>query len=144
MKEGADPIRPGLIFTKTIALTPELVGDFSRLAGDTNPLHFDPAHAAKTRFKRLIASGTQTSSYLMAFTAEFFSARGAVVGLEFNLRFKRPVYADETIEIAWEVLSVEWNSRMGGHVVDMRGRVRNQDGAVAVAGKGRVLIAEQL
>lgn len=134
----------GETFVKTIRLSPDIVAHFSKTAGDNNPLHFDPAHAAKTRFKRVIASGTQTASYLMALTAEFFSARGAVVGLEFNIRFKRPVFADETIEVEWEVVSVEPNSRLGGDIVDMRGCVRNERGEVAVAGRGRVLIAETL
>lgn len=142
---GASPkVSPGEKFAKTIRLTPDIVAHFSKAAGDSNPLHFDPAHAAATRFKRVIASGTQTASYLMALTAEFFSARGGVVGLEFNIRFKRPVFADETIEVEWEVVAVEWNSRLGGDIVDMRGCVRNEHGETAVAGRGRVLIAAAL
>ncbi len=140
----APAVSPGETFAKTIRLTPAMVADFSKAAGDNNPLHFDPAHAATTRFKRVIASGTQTASYLMALTAEHFSALGAVVGLEFNIRFKRPVFADETIAVEWEVVSVEWSSRMGGDIVELRGCVRNEDGGVAVAGKGRVLIAPAL
>src|SRR5579871_1873182 len=131
-------------FSSTIALTPATVSDFARAAGDRNPLHHDAAHAASTRYGRLLASGPQTTAHLMALTASHFSQRGAMVGLEFWFRFRRPVFADETIKLEWLVVSVKRNARLGGDVIDLRGRIRNEAGETAVGAKGRVLVTENL
>jgi len=33
--------------------------------------------------------------------------RGAMLGLEFWVQFRRPIYADETISLEWLVISVK-------------------------------------
>jgi 3-hydroxybutyryl-CoA dehydratase len=131
-------------FSSTIVLTPAAVSAFARAAGDDNPLHHDPDHAAATRYGRLVASGPQTTAHLMALTASHFSQRGAMVGLEFWFRFRRPVFANETIRLEWLVVSVKPNSRLGGDVIELRGRIRNEAGETAVGAKGRVLVSEKL
>jgi 3-hydroxybutyryl-CoA dehydratase len=131
-------------FSSTIVLTPATVSAFARAAGDENPLHHDPDHAAGTRYGRLVASGPQTTAHLMALTASHFSRRGAMVGLEFWFRFRRPVFANETIRLEWLVVSVKPNSRLGGDVIELRGRIRNEAGETAVGAKGRVLVSEKL
>jgi 3-hydroxybutyryl-CoA dehydratase len=137
-------IRPHERFSSQITLTPTGVAEFARGVGDLNPIHHDPVYAAGTRFTRPIASGTQTTALLMALTATHFSERAAMVGLEFWFRFRRAVFADETIRLEWLVISVRPHPRLGGDVVDLRGRVLNQAGETAVGAKGRVLVTEQL
>lgn len=131
-------------FAREITLTPALVAAFSEAAGDDNPIHFDPAVAARTRFKRLIASGTHTSSLLLGLTAAHFSKRGAVIGLEFTVQFRRAVFADERIRVEWDVINVTPNARLKGEIVDMVGRLLGEDGVPSVEAKGRVLVTEQL
>lgn len=80
----------------------------------------------------------------MALTASHFSQRGAMVGLEFWFRFKWPVFADETISLDWLVVAVKENTKLGGDVVELRGRIRNAAGETAVGAKGRVLVSERL
>jgi 3-hydroxybutyryl-CoA dehydratase len=131
-------------FSTEVTLTPSDVAAFARAAGDPNPVHHDPAFAASTRYGRLIASGSQTSALLMGLTASHFSARGAMVGLEFWFRFRRPVLADETVRVEWLVVKVTPHARLRGDVVDLRGRIRGQDGQTAVGAKGRVLVTNTL
>ena len=83
-------------FSETVHSSAEDAISFAHAAGDRNPIHHDPAHVAQTRYKRLIVSGTQTAARLMALTATHFSQRCNVVGLDFSVRFHKPVYADET------------------------------------------------
>jgi 3-hydroxybutyryl-CoA dehydratase len=90
----------------------------------------------------LLASGPQTTAYLMGLTASHFSKRGAMLGLEFWFRFRRPVHADETITLEWLVVSVKHNPRLGGDVIDLRGRIRKETGETAVGAKGRVLVSQ--
>ena len=131
-------------FSSVITLTPKAVADYAGAVGDTNPVHHDAAFAATTRYGRLIASGAHTSALLLALTASHFSTRGSVVGLEFWVRFRRPVFADETIRLEWLVVKVTPNGKLGGVVVDMRGRIVGADGKTALGARGRVLVTAQL
>jgi len=131
-------------FSSVITLTPKAVADYAGAVGDTNPVHHDAAFAATTRYGRLIASGAHTSALLLALTASHFSTRGSVVGLEFWVRFRRPVFADETIRLEWLVVKVTPNGKLGGDVVDMRGRIVGADGKTALGARGRVLVTAQL
>jgi acyl dehydratase len=135
---------PGERFSSRIRLTPSDVSAFASASADRNPVHHDPEFARRTRYGRLIASGPHTSALLMGLTASHFSARGAMVGLEFWFRFRRPVFADDTIEIEWLVVKVTPHPRLGGEIVDLRGRIRGPDGQTAVGARGRVLVTERL
>jgi 3-hydroxybutyryl-CoA dehydratase len=131
-------------FSAVLALEPDAASAFARAAGDPNPLHHDSDFAATTRFGRMLASGAQTTAHLMALTASHFSARGAMLGLEFWFRFRRPIYADEKITLEWRVVAVNENPRLSGEVIDLRGRIRKATGETAVGAKGRVLVTENL
>ena len=131
-------------FTSEVTLTPATVAAFSAAAGDVNPIHFDAKFAATTRFGKVIASGTHTSSLLLGLTATHFSKRGSVVGLEFTVTFRRAVFADETVRIEWDVIKVTPNARLKGEIVDMIGRLLGADGIPAVEATGRVLVTDQL
>lgn len=120
-----------------------MVGACARAAGDDNPVHHDPQFAASTRYGRLIASGTYTTAFLLGLTAAHFSKKGAMVGLEFWVRFRRPVYADETIRMEWLVVRVTPNEKLRGDVVELRGRIQGQDGRTALGAKGRVLLTDE-
>ena len=131
-------------FSTEVTLTPAKVAAFSEAAGDINPIHFDPQFAATTRFGRVIASGTHTSALLLGLTATHFSKRGAVVGLEFTVTFRRAVFADEHVRIEWDVVKVTPNAALKGEIVDMVGRLLGQDGAPSVEATGRVLVTAEL
>ena len=131
-------------FSAVLTLAPAATSAFARAAGDLNPLHHDADFAVTTRFGRVLASGPQTTAHLMALTASHFAKRGAMLGLEFWFRFCRPVYADETITLEWLVVAVKQSSRLGGEIIDLRGRLRKQNGETAVGAKGRVLVTENL
>lgn len=131
-------------FSTDVALTSATVSEYARSVGDPNPVHHDPEFAASTRFGRLIASGTQTTALLMGLTASHFSKRGSMLGLEFQVRFRRPVFADETIRLEWMVVRVTPSPKLKGEIIELRGRVRGQSGATAVGAKGRVLVTSRL
>ena len=131
-------------FSTEVQLSPQSVLDFADAAGDDNPVHRDEAFAATTRFGRPIASGTHTTALLLGLTAAHFSKRGAMLGLEFWVGFRRPVYADEAILLEWLVISVTPSMKLKGDIVDLRGRVKRADGQTAVGAKGRVLLTDSL
>jgi 3-hydroxybutyryl-CoA dehydratase len=131
-------------FSSDVSLTPSMVVAFANAAGDNNPIHHDPDFAANTRFGRPTASGPHTTALLLALTASHFSKKGAMLGLEFWVRFRRPIYADETICLEWLVVKVTPNEKLRGEIVELRGRIKGQDGKTAVGAKGRVLVTDRL
>ena len=137
-------VRPHQRFRRELTLPAEEVAEFARAVGDSNPIHYDAEFAASTRFGRPIVSGTQTTALLLGLTASHFAPFGAMLGLEFWVRFRRPVYAGEAIVLEWLVVDVTPGERLGGDIVDLRGRVRTAAGETAVGAKGRVLVTERL
>lgn len=136
--------RPRERFSSEVTLSPTTVAAFAKAAGDDNPLHHDAEFAAKTRFGRPTASGPHTTALLLALTASHFSKKGAMLGLEFWVRFRRPIYADETIRLEWMVVKVTPNAKLKGDVVELRGRIKGQDGETALGAKGSVLVTDRL
>jgi acyl dehydratase len=129
-------------FSTDVTLSPERVADYANAVGDTNPVHHDPEFAARTRFGRPIASGTHTTALLLALTASHYSKQGAMLGLEFWVRFRKAIFADETIRLEWLAVKVTPNAKLGGDIVELRGRIRNEKGETALGAKGRVLVMD--
>ena len=131
-------------FSAEVKLTSALVSAYADGVGDTNPVHHASAFAATTRYGRPIASGTHTTALLLGLTASHYSRRSAMVGLEFWVRFRRPIYADETIRLEWLVVKVTPNLKLSGDIVELRGRIQNQNGETALGAKGRILVTDHL
>ena len=131
-------------FSSEVTLSPAMVSEFAYAAGDNNPIHHNPEFAASTRFGRLTASGPHTTALLLSLTASYFSKKGAMLGLEFWVQFRRPIYADETIRLEWMVIKVTPNKKLKGEIIDLRGRIKGQDGLTSLGAKGRILVTDKL
>ena len=67
-----------------------------------------------------------------------------MVGLEFWVKFKKAIFADETIRLEWLAIKVTPNEKLGGDIVELRGRIKNERGETALGAKGRVLVTTAL
>ena len=115
---------------RSLTLTAEHVRTFAELTGDYNPLHFDEAFAAGTRFGRLVVQGGLTTGLLHALVAMDLPGPGTVF-LSQDWKFTAPVYIDDTITAEAEVVSVHASKP----VTQMRFTVRRQDGETVLAGE---------
>ena len=131
-------------FSTVVALTPANVSHYAAAVGDDNPVHHDAAFAAASRYGRLIASGTHTTALILGLTAAHFSKHAAMVGLEFSVKFLRPIFADETIHLEWLVIRVRPNAKLRGDIVELRGCIRNQQWQTALGATGKVLVTSRL
>lgn len=91
--------------TRSLTVTSEHVKTFAALTGDYNPLHFDDAFVAKTKFKHLVVQGGLTTGLLHALVAMDMPGPGTVF-LSQNWKFTAPVFIGDTITAEAEVLSV--------------------------------------
>ncbi len=134
----------GEVFSKEVTLTEKEIREFASLCGDQNPLHHDASYAATTRFGRIIASGPHFSSLFVALVATHFSQSSPMLGLEFNLKFLRPVYAGVALLMTWNVVSIERKDSLGGDLVSIAGSVMDRSGEPLLTGEGKVLLTEKL
>jgi acyl dehydratase len=115
---------------RSLTLTPKHVETFAELTGDYNPLHFDEAFAARTKFGRLVVQGGLTTGLLHALVAMDMPGPGTVF-LSQNWKFTAPVYIGDTITAAAEVLSVHATKP----VTQLAIRVIRQTGEVVLEGE---------
>lgn len=117
-----------------------MVKRFAKASGDLNPLHHDEVFAQQSPYKGLITSGAQTTSLLLGTTATKFSEYGPMVGLEFSFRFRKAIHASEKIKIEMLVVNVTENLKLGGRLIDLRGRILKENGQTALGAKGLILL----
>ena len=72
------------------------VTSFAKVSGDHNPMHLDPAYAAKTIFGGCITHGMLTASYISAVFAVRLPGPGAIYVSQ-TLNFKGPVRVGDTV-----------------------------------------------
>ena len=91
-------------YTQTITDTD--VKAFSGIAGDKNPVHMDDEYAKNSRYKKRIAHGILSASFFSALFGTKIPGEGCVYVSQ-SLRFKRPVYLDDTVVASVIVTSVD-------------------------------------
>jgi 3-hydroxybutyryl-CoA dehydratase len=75
-------------FAKAVSVAD--VASFAEVTGDRNPVHLDPAYAAKTIFKEPIAHGMLTAGYISAVFGIELPGPGAIYVSQ-TLNFRAPV-----------------------------------------------------
>ena len=106
---------------------------FTELTGDRNPLHYDEAAAARSRFGGLIVQGGVTSGLLNAVVAEDLPGPGSVF-LHVDWSFKAPVRPGDEITAEVEVLE----ARADKPITRLRTTITNGDGTVVLDGTALV------
>lgn len=113
--------------SKTI--TEEIVNEFARVTGDTNPVHTDQAYAEKTRFKGRIAHGVYSLGLFSTLLGNILPGYGTIF-LSQEVTFLAPVRIGDTITARVEVVELI----SGKNRAKFRTICTNQDGTVVVDG----------
>jgi acyl dehydratase len=129
-REARMSVAVGQRARRTLALTAEHVALYARITGDENPLHFDQAFAARTKFGRLVVQGGLTTGLLHALVAMDLPGPGSVF-LSQTWKFTAPVFIGDTITAEAEVVSVHDTKP----VCCLRVRVTRQTGETVLEGE---------
>ena len=116
--------------TRSLTLTEEHVQAFAKMTGDYNPLHFDSAFVAKTKFKKLVVQGGLTTGLLHALVAMDMPGPGTVF-LSQNWKFTAPVFIGDMITAEAEIISVHESKP----VTQLKIRVSRQSGETVLEGE---------
>ena len=122
-------VEVGTTARRTRAVTRADIELFTALTGDRNPLHYDEAAAAASRFGGIIVQGGVTTGLLNALVAEDLPGPGSVF-LQVDWRFLAPVRPGDEITAEGEVLE----ARTDKPIYKLRTTITNQDGTVVVDG----------
>jgi acyl dehydratase len=136
-------LKAGDNFSKPYVFTLESIVDFARASGDENPLHYDEAKAAASRFGGIIASGTQMSAVLMGVIATWTTAGHDSVGLDFSFRFKKAIPAGTATTLSWTVMDVAPHRGLKGDLLTLEGRIADEAGTIYVSAQGHCVIWPQ-
>jgi acyl dehydratase len=120
----------GQTATRSMTLTPEHVKTYATLTGDYNPLHFDTAFAASTKFKDLVVQGGLTTGLLHALVAMDMPGPGTVF-LSQDWKFTAPVFIGDTITAQAEVVSIHASKP----VTQLQVHVTRQTGEMVLEGE---------
>jgi acyl dehydratase len=120
----------GQTATRSMTITADHVRQYAEITGDFNPLHFDEAFAAKTKFGRLVVQGGLTTGLLHALVAMEMPGPGTVF-LSQDWNFPAPVFIGDTITAEAKVVSVHENKP----VTHLRFAVTRQDGEKVLEGE---------
>ena len=115
--------------SRSLTLTTAHVRAFAEMSGDYNPLHFDEAFAARTKFGRLVVQGGLTTGLLHALVAMDMPGPGTVF-LSQNWKFTAPVYIGDTITAEAEVIS----KHASKPVVELHVQIKRDDGTTVLDG----------
>lgn len=86
------------------------IQQFAAVSGDTNPVHLDDEFAASTRFKKRIAHGMLSGSYISTVVGTKLPGPGCLYVSQ-TLKFRAPVYIGD--EVSATVTITELNERRG-------------------------------
>jgi acyl dehydratase len=125
-----DPPRVGSTATWTRTFTADDVEAFAQISGDRNPLHFDPAFAARTRVERLVVQGGLTTGLFNALVAMRLPGPGSVF-LHQEWDYPAPVFIGDTITATAEVIE----ARTDKPITRLRCLARRDDGTEVLRGE---------
>jgi len=139
-------LRVGEKCRRQLRLSRQQIIDFANLTGDLNPLHHDTLAAQRADFGEIIACGQHTVSLLIGLVASHFAQPGEsgpreVLCLNFNFAFKAPVFADQTLSLAWTVMAVDPSARQSGWIAQVDG-LASIAGRACVIGRGTLLVRQ--
>jgi acyl dehydratase len=127
---GWTPPAVGARATWTRTITADDVESYARITGDRNPLHFDPAFAARTRAGGLIVHGGLTTGLFNALVAMALPGPGSVF-LHQEWDYPAAVRIGDTVTAEAEVV----DTRSDKPITRLRCVARRDDGTEVLRGE---------
>ena len=113
---------------------------FTLLTMNTNPIHFDAEHAAKTEWKKPLVDSTFTLALVTGLSVADVSEQAINLGWR-EVRLPAPVFAGDTIRAETEILEKrESQSRPGRGIVTMRTRGLNQRDEIVIEFERTIMV----
>ncbi len=129
MAQAWTPLEPGTKATWTRTVGSSEVELYAQITGDRNPLHFDEAFVAGTRFGRLVAQGGIVTGLFNALVAMELPGPGSVF-LHQEWDYPAPVFIGDTVTAEATVVT----SREDKPITTLQCVARRDDGTEVLRG----------
>lgn len=100
----------GMTASYSQTVTDADIKTFAGVTGDHNPVHIDDEYAAGTRFGKRIAHGILSVGFFSNVLGTKLPGPGCIY-LSQNVKFKHPVYLNDTVKAVVEVTAVNVEKR---------------------------------
>lgn len=130
-------IQLGTVYRHKFSFTQEDVILFSKVSGDSNPLHLDAEFAATTAFKRPIIHGALASSVFSKIMGTEFPGFGSVY-LKQVSDYKRPMFVNNEYEAVFTVTSINADkhvAEISTEIFDVQTGKKTTDGSALIMNK---------
>ena len=111
---------------------------FVELTGDDNAIHTDASFAGRTSFKKPVAHGMLSASFISTIIGTKLPGDGALWYAQ-NLEFLLPVRIGDTISVVAEVIAKHDSLQ----AIELQTDIFNQDHQKVITGKAKVKIVEE-
>lgn len=132
-------IKVGMTKEITHLITQDDIDKFAELTGDDNKLHLDKNYAAKTSFKKPVAHGMLSASFISTIIGTELPGDGSLWFSQ-NIDFLSPVREGDLLTIIAKVL----NKDDRNHVVEMSTNIFNQNKEQVIKGSAKVKVIEEI
>ena len=105
-----DDLEVGMFASYSQTISEADIKNFAGVSGDRNPVHLDSEYAEKSMFKKRIAHGMISSSFFSALFGTKLPGEGCVYVSQ-SLKFRKPVYIDDTVVATVMVERIEKEKR---------------------------------
>ncbi|MBB1474344.1 MaoC family dehydratase [Shewanella sp. SG41-3] len=105
-----DDLEVGMFASYSQTISEADIKSFAGISGDRNPVHLDSEYAEKSMFKKRIAHGMISSSFFSALFGTKLPGEGCVYVSQ-SLKFRKPVYIDDTVVATVMVERIEKEKR---------------------------------
>jgi 3-hydroxybutyryl-CoA dehydratase len=109
---------------------------FAGITGDLNPAHVNEQYAQGTPFKTRIAHGMLSGGFISAVLAMKLPGPGTIY-LSQEMKFTKPVFIGDTVTA--EVEAIEFIDKGKFKILELSTTCYNQDGAVVLEGRAKVI-----
>lgn len=119
-------------------ITEDMMDMFRRISGDDNPLHTESAYARSRGFAGKVAYGLLTSSLYSTLVGVYLPGKRCLLqGID--IVFSKPAFVGDVLTVSGEVSYLNDAYR----VIEMKGRITNQDGVLVSRSKIKVGITDE-
>ena len=123
-------------FTKKI--DKNLIIQFSKLSGDNNPIHVNEAYVKKTSFKKIVAHGMLSETFLSTIIGTKLPGKGSL-WIEKEVKFTKIVRVNDSITFNAEVKFIDEKNRIA--FLSINGV--NQFGEQVIDSQNKVIISDK-
>lgn len=124
-------------------VTEKMIGEYGRVSGDMNPLHFDEAFAQKSPFGKKIAHGLLGLSVASGLLHETGIIRETIIAFTGGeWKFKKPIFIGDSVSLRMEVSKLKKIGPAQGYVI-LKAELFNQNQEIVQGGVWSLIVRVQ-